>query len=533
VVLAAAFRLPRLAARPMHADEANQALKAADLWQTGNYRYDTADHHGPSLYWLTLPSLRLSGARDLAATTESAYRAVPLLFGIALLGLMLLLADGLGLPAVAAAGVLTAISPALVYFSRYYIQEMLLVFFTTALLASAWRYVRSGSVAWALAAGAALGMMHATKETWVLSAAAMLAAAALTLAWGRWQDGKAAGANVSGTRRVPMAGGTRRVPATLALLAALATACLVAAAFYTSLGTNPQGLWDSIRAYANYWHRGREAVEHRQVWYYYLQILFAYRPGRGFFWTEGLIGGLALVGLVVCLRPRASSAGAATAPSLSLGLLRFLAFYTLLVTLLYAVIPYKTPWCAIEFLHPMTLLAGVAVQAVFRRFSSLPARAIVAAALVAGTLQLGWQSYQLNFRFAADPRNPYVYAHTPPDLVRLADRLELAAQRLPAGHDMLIHVVAENYWPLPWYLRRFNPERVGYWRSAAEWRQASGPGPPPAVILATADFEPAVETGLHCDYNRQMMCALRPGVLLRVYVRQDLWPAMIGPLPAG
>ncbi len=241
VLLAAAFRLPRLAARPMHADEANQALKAADLWQTGNYHYDVADHHGPSLYWLTLPSLWLSGARDLAATTESNYRVVPLVFGIALVGLMLLFADGLGLPAVAVAGVLTAVSPASVYFSRYYIQEMLLLFFTTALMASAWRYVRSRSLAWAIAAGAALGMMHATKETWVLSAAAMLAAAALTLAWSRWH-------NVSGTLRVPTAGGTRSVPDTWALLAALATAGLVAAAFYTSLGSNPHGLWDSIRA---------------------------------------------------------------------------------------------------------------------------------------------------------------------------------------------------------------------------------------------------------------------------------------------
>ncbi len=139
---------------------------------------------------------------------------------------------------------------------------------------------------------------------------------------------------------------------------------------------------------------------------------------------------------------------------------------------------------------------------------------------------------ELNFRFAADSRNPYAYAHTPPDLVRLADRLELAAQRLPVGHDMLIQVVAENYWPLPWYLRRFNPDRVGYWRSAAEWLKASGPAPP-AVIIATTDFEPVIEAGLHAAYNQQMMCALRPGVLLRGYVRHDLWPAMIGPPPAN
>ena len=123
LLLAAAFRLPRLAARPMHADEANQAVKSALLWQTGVYEYDTTDQHGPSLYWLTLPSLWLSGAADLADSSESEYRTVPLLFGIALVGLLLLFADGLGWPAVAVAGIFTGISPALVFFSLLHPRE--------------------------------------------------------------------------------------------------------------------------------------------------------------------------------------------------------------------------------------------------------------------------------------------------------------------------------------------------------------------------------------------------------------------------
>ncbi len=49
------IRLPRLATRPMHGDEANQAVKAGVLWKPAIYRYDPDEHHGPSLYWLTLP----------------------------------------------------------------------------------------------------------------------------------------------------------------------------------------------------------------------------------------------------------------------------------------------------------------------------------------------------------------------------------------------------------------------------------------------------------------------------------------------
>src|SRR4030042_322504 len=62
--VALAIRLPRLGQRPMHGDEANQAVKAGILLETGVYRYDPHEHPGPVLYWLTLPSLRLSGAGD-------------------------------------------------------------------------------------------------------------------------------------------------------------------------------------------------------------------------------------------------------------------------------------------------------------------------------------------------------------------------------------------------------------------------------------------------------------------------------------
>ena len=37
---ALAFRLPRLDVRPLHNDEAVNAIKVTELWQGGRYRYD-------------------------------------------------------------------------------------------------------------------------------------------------------------------------------------------------------------------------------------------------------------------------------------------------------------------------------------------------------------------------------------------------------------------------------------------------------------------------------------------------------------
>ncbi len=127
---------------------------------------------------------------------------------------------------------------------------------------------------------------------------------------------------------------------------------------------------------------------------------------------------------------------------------------------------------------------------------------------------------------SADSRNPYVYAHTSTDVLHLASQMERLAEASPDGHALLIHVVTpENYWPLPWYLRRF--ERVGYWHEAAAWRADTAGQAPPAVVLLTDEVQPQIDASLPSGYNRQMIFGLRPGVLVMAYAREDLWKAFL------
>jgi len=530
LVLAAAYRLPRLDQRPMHADEANQACKAGRLYEKGKYDYDATDHHGPTLYWLTLPSLAVSGAKDMAGSREFAYRVVPVIFGLGLIPLLLLLADGLGLVAVAAAALLTAISPAMVFYSRYYIQETLLVFFMLAALGCGWRYLRTRRLAWILTAGAAVGMMHATKETWVLAAASAIAAAALTLGWSRLRDGRRPGGAASGGHSEVRRRDARQL--LLPALAAAATAVLVAAAFFSMFGRNSHGPWDSICAYANYFRRGTQQGEHSEPWYYYFQLLFAYRPSKRIFWSEGLIAVLALVGGIHALAAR--DAGETDEQAMPLAayspaLPRFLTFFTFLLALLYSLISYKTPWCALSFLMGMILLAGVGVAAIFRLLPGWPLKLIAAIVLTAGAGHLGWQACQLNFnpRFLADPLNPYVYAHTPAPLLRLAGQLDRLAQ-MPGGSELFIDVaVTESYWPLPWYLRRFDEERVGYWLDGKAWRKDREHLPSPAILILSRDVDGDDLAMFLTGYEGPSYWSLRPGMLIKVYVRKDLWPGYL------
>ena len=110
------LRLPKLADRPMHHDEANQAYRFGMLLEDGTYTYDSDDHHGPSLYYLTLPAAWLTGARSFADTNENTYRIIPVFFSTLLIICMPLFRRGLGWISVSAAALLTAISPALAYY---------------------------------------------------------------------------------------------------------------------------------------------------------------------------------------------------------------------------------------------------------------------------------------------------------------------------------------------------------------------------------------------------------------------------------
>src|SRR5687768_3851543 len=149
---ALAFRLPKLETRPLHNDEAVNATKVVDLWQQGRYRYDPDEYHGPTLHYATLPFLSLSGARGADDLADRTLRLAPVFFGAALVLLLFLFADALGRHAVIWSALFIAISPAMVFYSRYFIHEMLLVFFTALAIGAGWRYTQTRSRLWAVTA---------------------------------------------------------------------------------------------------------------------------------------------------------------------------------------------------------------------------------------------------------------------------------------------------------------------------------------------------------------------------------------------
>src|SRR5437667_6427707 len=94
--VAMALRCPHLDERPMHNDEAVNAIKFGQLWEHGTYKYDPNEHHGPTLFYATLAVARLTSSPDFQHLTETKLRLNTFCFGAGLLLLLPLVPDGLG-----------------------------------------------------------------------------------------------------------------------------------------------------------------------------------------------------------------------------------------------------------------------------------------------------------------------------------------------------------------------------------------------------------------------------------------------------
>jgi len=340
------LRWPGLNRRPMHNDEAVNAIKFGQLWEHKGYKYDPNEHHGPSLFYATLAFERLTAAPALDQYTDARLRFVIVLFGLGLVLLLPLLADALGRNGVLWAAVLTATSPALVFYSRYFIHEMLLACFTFLAMGAGWRYWRTRKIGWILLASAAVGLMAATKETFVITLAAAAMALGLNQVWNRALDAS---------------GPPIKAPAVnlwhwaAALAVGLASAILLFSSFFT----NAAGPLDSLRTYAPWVHRAAGASPHIHPWYFYLRRLLFFRVEKGPVWTEAVILILAIIAAIAGFR-RSRLAGA------NASFVRFLALYTFLLTAFYSLLAYKTPWCLVSFWHGAILLGGVGAAVLIR-----------------------------------------------------------------------------------------------------------------------------------------------------------------------
>src|SRR5205085_2863114 len=185
---------------------------------------------------------------------------VPALFGIGMVWLAFYFRRSIGTFGSLAAALLMAVSPGFVFFSRYFIHEILFVFFTLALVVAVMRFQETVQPLYLMLASASAALLLATKETYIITVTVLLLAllcAHLYMSFRRKLAPSPTEAK-SPAKKTPIAPPAQSAPMTsqqrtYMWLAAMALFAALYVLFYSSFLTNfPKGVYDSFRTFG-YW----------------------------------------------------------------------------------------------------------------------------------------------------------------------------------------------------------------------------------------------------------------------------------------
>jgi len=493
------YRSVALETRPMHTDEAILATKLATLWTEGTFDYDPTDYHGPGLHQATWLYATLARWGNPETWTEAQLRHIPMVCGILVLGLTLLFARPLTWHGVTVAMLLIAVSPMQVFYSRYFIMEMLLVLLLTVALWAVWKFILTGGKGWLLLLGACLGFAHATKETFVINVFAGVCGYAVAKLL-------AGGASFQQSGGLRLSSSSRKPSSIKNWQWLIGTAALVSLASYSGFTTDLTDVKESVTTYTSYLQRSGGAG-HSQPWHYYLTLLFYRSADGGIVWSEALIGALGIVGI-------GSAIISQDRDGKRVFFMMFLAVYTVVLYGVYSFISYKTPWSILSAQHALTLMAGYGAASLWNVFSNKIARIIQRLLIIGGIYHMCAQCMLAIDQYRADARNPYVYSHTTTNLMNLVETVRELV-RLDPEHSAVQVISRDQGWPLPWYFRDL--KSVGY--------QATPPAALDApIVIFDSDQKPEVDKLLFGKlYQENGPYGLRPLLFLNMLVEESLW----------
>ena len=128
--VAAFLRFYDLALKPFHHDEGVNGFFLTTLFRDGVYKYDPANYHGPTLYYIALAFTKVFGLET------STVRVSVGVFGVLTVVLIFFLRRYIGKIGSLTAALFVALSPGMVFISRYFIHEIFFVFLSLAIVIS-------------------------------------------------------------------------------------------------------------------------------------------------------------------------------------------------------------------------------------------------------------------------------------------------------------------------------------------------------------------------------------------------------------
>ncbi len=486
-----ALRFYSLDLKLFHHDEAIHAWFSYRLLTEGIYTYDPM-YHGPFLYYMTAGIFSLLGDSDLVGRLLPALLGtllVPLLYPIYKLGY-------LDKKQTLVAALFLAVSPNMVYFSRFLRNDIFIAFFTMVLLVALLYYFERHKMRYALIAGAAIGLGMTAKENMPIIIL-IFGVYLLYLIW---------------TRKV-------RLPTYWVrdLVLGALVAVGIMAILYSSLGAHPDVLMDGWIRAIEHWTSMHQAQRLGGPPYFYILLFILYEVPILILAVVGALQFVDIPGIVSRWkerRARREGAPEVVAVSVDHGevpeeeeppeveappvekaqgwkdrlrevfsrgegfrpvdrqkeFARFAIFWMLLSLAVYAYIGEKVPWLILHQLLPMIFVAVYAMTT---------KKAVIA---VVASIFLVAMTFHVAFT-PADINEPIVQVQNSEDLREVFAKIDAADK---------VAVATDSYWPLPWYYRGDRASKLAYYSQKVSEPTIYG-GDFDIVITHDGDTYPTLE----------------------------------------
>jgi len=468
IILAIAFflRFFLLGIKPPHFDEGINGWFVDQMVKNGFYKYDPTNYHGPLHFYVLFLSQTLLGRNVWAL------RLPVVIVSCICVWLTLKFEPFVGRTVSRLAALAMAVSPAFVFYGRYSIHEVWMLFFSMLFLFGGFGLWKFGTRNYLWCMGMALAGMILSKETYtihLICAAAAVGVCFISHKLSRLSDPAPA----------------KQSWDYVDLAMVIVTGIGLIVFFYSGTFFHWTGLKGLYQAYSAWFATGSEGHGHEKPWYYWLQLM---APSFKFSRADCLGYELpALAGLILCL--------------FSLRLknvsLRYLSIYGVGTTIVYSYVNYKTPWCIISFIWPFLFTFGAAISLVPASYKKLTTN-FCSVFLSISFVSTIW----LNYFHCTTDTEPYVYVQTYNDIYKLTRPVLALAHRDPLFYQLTGHIIRTSAYPLPWILDDF--PKVGYYEHNNSPNNLDGD-----FLLVQEDRIEEVEGKLHDSYYTEPL-QIRP-----------------------
>ncbi len=437
--------------RPMHSDEGVNYHFVKEMMKQGYYHYSHKNYHGPTYFYL------LYGVHSFLGSEEFFHRLPAILSGIGVVAAPLLLAGLLGAQTILPSVLLLALSSSLIYYSRYSIHEMFLVLCSVLFLIFFYLWMEQKRPKMLLLPGLLLGLLIATKETFIIFGFA--ACISVFLSYSPVLIFRALQRDFN------------------YFLWGLFILILVIISFFSGFFQHSEGLRELFMGIPQWIGRGHSDVGHHKPYLYYQNIFQTAEP-LVFLVIAPLLF-YTFKGIYFAIKGVFSSSdfnspleegvrGWYRSFSSSLDRITYCtALVSLISFLVYSYIPYKTPWLITNVTAPALFAGGLFVSRICKY------RPIYHLLVICFFFTSAKYALKFNFEESSIPislrdtvkavgtfaqENPYSYVQTTDGMITVVKDIISYFEKNPSGSVL---IAAHSYWPFPYYLREYS-NRVGY-----------------------------------------------------------------------